>query len=215
VIPTQYGNVPDVAFEEIKQFTAQQQQPGPIPLSTTSFVSNISNPANSSTTISDTISNQTRPGARDLFGNSSNGLTRSRSLAYHSAARPPAAAAASTYINNPAYQTPLFPTNKQTFQTPNRYGVSRFLSNGTSSNNLLSPGSHTSLSTYGSNRSIPIGIPSNIKHRYSTHHHPHHHHHHHTPNGVSNSATATPNNDQQLPRYETTYRSSFIKPLAP
>jgi hypothetical protein len=214
VIPTQYGNVPDVAFEEIKQFTAQQQQAGPIPLSTSSWVSNISNPANSSTTISDTISNQTRPGARDLFGNSSNGLTRSRSLAYHSTARPTAAAAASTYINNPTYQTPSFPTNKQAFQTPTRYGVSRFLSNGTSNNNLLPSGSYTSSPNYHSNRSIPIGIPSNIKHRYTTHHHPIHRHHH-TPNGVSNSATATPNNDQQRPRYETTYRSSFIKPLAP
>lgn len=212
MVPTQYGNVPDVAFEEIKAYTAQQQQSGSIALPTVSFVSGINNPTNSSMTFSDTISNSARPTARDLLGHNSSVLARSRSLASHSTARP-TVAAVSTYGNNSTYQTPLFPTNKPAFQTPTRYGINRALSNSTQHNNALPSGSYTSSPTYNHHRSIPLGVPANIKHRYPTHYHPHSHHH--STNSVNNSAAATPNHDQQRPRYDTTYRTSFIKPLSP
>ncbi|CAF1109701.1 unnamed protein product [Adineta steineri] len=215
MIPTQYGNVPDVAFEEIKQYTTQQQQqqPGSIPIPTSSYASTISNPASGITISNDIASSQTRSVSRDVYANHSSGLTRSRSLAGPPNSRP-SVAAASTYISNPAYQTPMFTTNRQTFLAPTRFGVSRLLNNN-------APAHHNSFSSgstiYASNRHVPLGVPANVKHRF-TPHHPHHHphyHHYHTPSVATNSVTETLNNDQQRSRYDTTYRSSFIKPLAP
>jgi len=212
MIPTQFGNVPDIAFEEIKQLRAlQQQQGGLISLPVSSLVSTNNNPVNSSNTPSETISNQTRSTTRDSSVNQSNGLARSRSLASKTSV-----AAASTYVSNPAYQTPLFATNKQSFFTPTRFGVSRLLTSGIPNNNSIPPAPSTSSTSYASNRSLPISTAPNIKHRHTNnnHHHHHNHNHNHPPTVLVNSATTT-NNDQRRPHYETTYRASFIKPLAP
>ncbi|UJR22745.1 hypothetical protein I4U23_025777 [Adineta vaga] len=218
MIPTQYGNVPDVAFEEIQQYTTQQQKPTEsIPNSTSSFASTMNNPTNSSTASSDLISNQTRSSGRDSYSNRSVGLARSRSLASQSNIRP-SVAAASTYVSNPSYQTPIF-TNRPSFLTPNRSGVGRPLTNNGSNQNSFASAS----TIYTSSRSIPVSVPANVKHRYTNHHQPHHHHHHHyhhqqqhnLPNNTINPMTGTVNNDQQRARYDTTYRSSFIRPLEP
>jgi len=203
VIPTQFGNVPDVAFEEIKQWRAQQQQQNVlIPLPTSSFGSTNNNPVNSSNTTSETISNQVRPTARDLPINHSSALVRSRSLASNTAVRPSIAA--------PSYQTSLFNTNKQSFLTPTRFGVSRLLTGGIPNNNSHAPAPASSSTSYASNRSLPISTSPNIKHRHTNNHH-----HHHPPSVTINSVATTANNDQQRPHYETTYRASFLKPLVP
>ncbi|CAF0929665.1 unnamed protein product [Rotaria sordida] len=230
MIPTQFGNVPDVAYEEIKQLRAQQQQLGTISLSTSSFTSTINNNStNSSNTNIDTNSNQTRPTNRDTSINHSNGVLRSRSL--NSNGRP-TIAPASTYINNSVYQSPLLTTNKQTFLTPARLGIHRSFNNGTAhnnnnnnnnnnhtnnnnhnhttttnnNNNTLPPVPSISSTSYVSNRSLPTAI----KHRHMTNNRNH-------PSTVTiNTAAATTiNNDEQHSTYETTYRSSFFKPLVP
>ncbi|CAF4147548.1 unnamed protein product [Rotaria sp. Silwood2] len=202
LISTQFGNVPDVAYEEIKQLRAQQQF-GSIPLSTTALTPAINNSSNSSNTNIDTISNQTRPTVRDISINHSNGVLRSRSLNSNNR---PTIAPASTYINNSVYQASLLTTNKQTFLTPARFGVHRSLTNGAShNNNILPPGPSTSSSSYISNRSLP----TTIKHRHMNNNRNH-------PSTVTiNTAATTINNDEQRLNYETTYRASFFKPLVP
>jgi len=201
MVPTQFGNIPDVAVEEIKQLRALQQQSGSVPLP----ASTNNNPVN---TPSDTNSIPTRTTSRDLSINQPNGVVRSRSLATNSTVRP-SVAAASTYVSNPAYQTPLFATNKQSFFTPTRFGVSRLLTSGIPNNNSIPPAPSASSTSYASNRSLPISTAPNIKHRHTNHHH------HHPPSVTVNSTATTANNDEQLAHYETTYRASFIKPLVP
>jgi len=215
VIPTQFGNVPDVAFEEIQQLRAQQQQQtGSIPLPTSSFASTNNNPVNSSNITIDTIANQIRPTVRDLSVNNPTGLVRSRSLAPNSTVRP-SVVASSTYLSNPAYQTPLFATNKQSFLAPTRFGVSRLLTNGIPNNNSLPPAPSSSSTSYASHRSLPISTVPNIKHRYTSYNNNRNHHHPASVIVNSGATKTTNNNDQQRPHYETTYRASFIKPLAP
>ncbi|CAF0889701.1 unnamed protein product [Adineta ricciae] len=216
MVPTQYGNVPDVAFEEIQQYEAQhQRQTGSPPVSTSAFASTTSNPINSSVTSSDILSSQSRTNGRDAHPSSTTSVTRSRSLASQSTIRP-SVAAASTYVSNPSYQTPLFTTNRQPFHASTRPAVNRL----TTITNPPNSHSFSSGSTiYSSSRTIPVSIPANVKHRY-TPHHPHHQHHHvhqhhHLPNETTNSITSAASNDQQRARYDTTYRSSFIKPLIP
>ncbi len=207
VIPTQFGNVPDVAFEELKQLRAQQQQQsGSINLSTTSFTSSTNNPVNSS---NDIPANPIRPSARDLTIAHANTLVRSRSLASNSTARP-SIPASSTYPSNPAHQTPLFTTNKQSFLTPTRLGVGRLLTGGIPNNNSHLPTPSSSSNSYTSNRNLPISTSPNIKPRHTNNLN------HHSPTVTINSTTTTTaNNDQKRQTYETTYRASFIKPLAP
>lgn len=205
MIPTQFGNVPDVAFEEIKQFRAQQQQQqtGSIHAPTSSFA-----PTNPSNITSDTNSNQIRPSARDLSLNPANGLVRSRSLAANTGTRP-SVAAASTYLSNPSHQTPIFGTNKHSFMTPNRYGVGRLFTN----NNSHPPAPSSSSTSFATNRSLPVNTSLNIKSRHTNNYS-----RHHPPSVTVNTAAVTAtgtNNDQHRSHYETTYRASFIKPLAP
>ncbi len=216
MIPTQFGNVPDVALEEIKQFRAQQQQQlGSIPLQSLPFASISNNLVNSSNTTSDTIANQIRSTNRDLSINSSNALVRSRSLATNAAPRP-SIVNTSSFVVNPTHQTPLLTTNKQSFFSgPTRFGVSRLLTNGIPNNNLLPPGPSTSSSSYGSNRSLPISTSPNIRPRHIHIHNNNNNNSHHPPSITINSATTTTTNDQQRPHYETTYRTSFLKPLVP
>ena len=215
VVPTQFGNVPDVAFEELKQLRAQQQQQtGLVPVPLTTFAVTNANPVNSSNTSSETLASLIRPSARDSTIAQANTLVRSRSLASNSTARP-SVAASSTYLSNPAHQTPLFATNKQSFLTPTRFGVSRLLTGGipVSNNTTTShpPAPSSSSTSYASTRSLPISTAPNIKQRH-TNNHPHH-----APTVTINAPTTTApaSNDQQRHTYETTYRASFIKPLAP
>ncbi|CAF1259230.1 unnamed protein product [Rotaria sp. Silwood1] len=207
MIPTQFGNVPDVAYEEIKQLRAQQPF-GSIPLSTTSLSSTINNSINSSNTNTDTISNQTRTTVRDTSINHSNAVVRSRSLNSNNR---PTIAPSSTYINNSVYQTPLYTTNKQTFLTPARFGLHRSFTNGASHNNsLLPPAQSTSSTSYVSNRILP----TTIKHRHMNNNNNNNNRNH--PSTVTISAVGTTiNNDEQRSVYETTYRASFFKPLDP
>jgi len=72
MIPTQFGHLPDVAFEDLKQLRVQQQ-PGSVLFSAPSFNPTITNSNNSSTnTTSDTNINQTRPTVRDAPINNAN-----------------------------------------------------------------------------------------------------------------------------------------------
>jgi hypothetical protein len=214
VVSTQFGHVPDVAFEEIRQMRNQQlQQPASLPFFAPTFASNISNPSISSPANNEALyltSNQTRPAARDIPVNNSTGSIRSRSLAANTAIRP-SVAAAPTNVSNPAYQTPLFATNKPAFSTPTRFGISRLNPPPLPTNNALPSGSISSSSSYVNNRNLPISTSPNI--RYRTNYHP-------LPTAVAtvsnpSSTTEMTNNAQQRPHYETTYRASFIKPLIP
>jgi hypothetical protein len=214
VISTQFGHIPDIAFEELKQMRNQQlQQPVSLPFYAPTFVSTTSNPSINSSSNNETLylsSNPTRPTARDIPGNNSTGSLRSRSLANNTTNRS-AIVVASTNVSNPASQTPLFVTNKQTYSTPTRFGMSRVNPPPPPPTN----NSHSSGSiSYINNRNLPISTSPNIRHRVNP-----------QPQSttvtaaVSNpSLTTTPtatNNGQQRTHYETTYRSSFIKPLVP
>lgn len=213
MIPTQFGNVPDVAWEELKQIrTQQQQQIGSIPPPTSSFASANNNHQSASTT--DVIPSPARPTARDATIAQANNLVRSRSLAANSTARPSVA----THVSNPAQQTLLFTTNKPSFLTPTRFGVGRLTTNNLSINNSHASGPSSSSTSYASNRSLPVNTSSPLKNRYSN---VHNHHTHYPPTVTINApattttSTAATNNDQQRSVYETTYRASFFKPLAP
>ena len=203
VIPTQFGHIPDIAFEEIKQIRAQQsppQQPGPLPYSTPTFggPSPASNsPAQAPASLAEPLSNANRTTSRDLSINHLNGIVRSRSLAANSTARP-AVAPVSSNANGSAYQTSLFPSNKSTYLPPTRFGLNRLMSTG-AANAVNPPLPTSSAMSYASNRSLPISTQPNIKPRPGNHHQP----------------STSINPDPQRPHYETTYRSSFIKPLAP
>jgi len=216
VIPTQFGHVPDVAFEEIKQMRyQQQQQPVSLPFFAPTFVSTTSSPSINTPSNNETLflsSNQARPTARDVSVNNSTGTSRSRSLVNNQANRS-SIAAASTNVSNPAYQTPLFTTNKQTFLTPTRFGIGRL--NPPTTNNSNPSGPSSSSTSYISNRNLPISTSPNIKHRTNPHQQQST-----AAAGLSNpsslaATTTTANNGQQRSHYETTYRSSFIKPLVP
>jgi protein-tyrosine phosphatase len=216
MIPTQFGNVPDVAFEELKQLRAQQQQQtGSILLPPASFTVTNNNPVNSSNISSDTLTNPIRPSARDLTIAHANSLVRSRSLASNSTARP-SVAASSTNPTNPAHPTSLFPSSKQSFLTPTRFGVGRLLTGGIPNNNSHPSAPSSSSTSYTSNRNLPISTSPNIKNRNTNNLN---NHSHHSPtvtiNSPATTATTAANNDQQRHTYETTYRASFIKPLAP
>jgi hypothetical protein len=213
VIPTQFGHVPDVAFEEIKQMRyQQQQQPVSLPFFAPTFVSTTSSPSINTPSNNETLflsSNQARPTARDVSINNSIGTSRSRSLVNNQTNRS-SIAAASTNVSNPAYQTPLFTTNKQTFLTPTRFGIGRL-----NPNNSNPSGPSSSSTSYVSSRNLPISTSPNIKHRTNPHQQQST-----AAAGLSNpsslaATTTTANNGQQRSHYETTYRSSFIKPLVP
>jgi hypothetical protein len=210
VIPTQFGHVPDVAFEEIRQIRNQQQQeqpPASLPFYAPTFVSTTTN----NTTANNNNLYQSRSTTRELPANNSSGTVRARSLAPNTATRQ-SVVAASTNVSNPAYQTPLFATNKQTYLTPTRFGISR-LNPGPSTQNIVPPGPSSSSNSYASNRSLPISTSPNIKHRTNQ---PHHYHNQQqaTVSAALSNPSAT-SNGQQRSHYETTYRSSFIKPLVP
>jgi len=187
MIPTQFGHIPDLAFEEIKQLRAQQaqiQQPGSLPFSSPVF-GTAAAAAPSATPPEST----TRPNARDLSINHLNGIVRSRSLASNSTSRP-SVAPLSTNGNHS-----IFPSTKT---TTNRFGLNRVMT-GTGGANPSGPSS--SSMSYASHRSLPISTAPNIKPRPG----------HHPPQHAASTVTTNP----QRPHYETTYRSSFIKPLAP
>jgi hypothetical protein len=207
VIPTQFGHVPDIAFEEIKQmrYQQQQQQPASLPFFAPTFVTTSSSPSINIPSNNDTLflsSNQVRATARDVSQNNSPG-TRSRSLANNTTNRS-STVTASTNISNPVYQTPLFVTNKQTFITPTRFGIERL-------NNSLPSGSSSSSSTYVNNRNLPISTTPNIRYRSN----PHQQQSTVVTALTNPTSSITKDNDQQRSHYETTYRSSFIKPLVP
>ncbi|CAF3975595.1 unnamed protein product [Rotaria sordida] len=211
VIPTQFGHVPDVAFEEIKQLrNQQQQQPASLPFLAPTFASTLTNPSINSPTTDDTLflsSNQTRPTARDISITNSTGTTRSRSLAPNTINRP-SIISTSTNINNSIYQTPLPTTNKQLYSTSTRYGINRLNPSITTINNSIPLGSNSSQNLYTNTRGLPISTSPNIKQRNN-------HSHQSTTMTATLSNPSTINNEQQRSHYETTYRSSFIKPLVP
>jgi len=186
-----------------------QHQPVSLPFYAPTFVTTATNPSINSSSNNDTLflsSNQTRPTARDVPVNNSTGTSRSRSLANNTTNRP-SVVASSTNVSNPTYQSPIFSTNKQTYLTPTRFGISRLNPPSQPTNNSLPSGSNS----YVSNRNLPISTSPNIKHRTN-----HHQQQTTVPAAVSNSSsTAATNNGQQRSHYETTYRSSFIKPLVP
>lgn len=224
MIPTQFGHIPDVAFEEIRQMRNQpppppiQQQPVSLPFYAPTFVSTTTNPSINSPSNNDSLflsSNQARPTARDVPINNFASTIRSRSLANNTANRL-SIVAASTNVSNPAYQTPLFVTNKPSFSTPTRFGIGRLNpppvvpTTTIISNNSLPIVPSSSSASYVNNRNLPISTSPNI--RYRSNPHPQQST---VANGLSNPTATTINNGQPRSHYETTYRSSFIKPLVP
>ena len=193
MIPTQFGHIPDLAFEEIKQLRAQQAQlaqQSSLPFSTASLgLSPTLNVNNSN----DLANNLTRTAARDLSITHLNGVVRSRSLASNSTR--PQIGSFGNGANSTVYSTGLFSNHKPANSSSNRYGIMRSGTGTINNNNPPAPAS-SSLS-YASNRSVPV--------HSSTHARPR----------PANRSSATVNHDPQRPHYETTYRSSFIKPLAP
>lgn len=218
MIPTQFGSVPDIAYEEIKQLRAQQPQLGTMPLSTVSLTSTNNNTTNSNNANSDTSTNQTRTTVREISLNNSNSVARSRSLASTINSRP-SVAAASTYINNSIYQTPLFNNHKQAY-TGTRFGVNRSYThsgshnnhnnhNHNNNNNPLPPGPSTSSASHASNRSLMINGGTHGKHRHTNNHR------HHPSTVTVNAAATTVHAAEKRSNFETTYRASFFKPLIP
>lgn len=197
MVPTQFGHIPDLAFEEIKQIRAQQAQlaqSSGMGFSVTPAL-NVS-PANiNSTTPSENAPtvNPLRSTGRDLSLNHMNGVIRSRSLASNSTR--PQIGSLQNGANPSIFSNSLFSMQKPSTlnQSNNRYGVSRVNAAALNSNPAAPA---TSSLSFASNRSLPISTSPNIKPRPA----------HHPP--ASNA-------DQTRPHYETTYRSSFIKPLAP
>lgn len=221
MIPTQFGLVPDVAFDEIKQIRNQQppppppqpqQQPASLPFFAPTFVSTLTSPSINNPTTNDTLflsSNQTRPTARDANINNSNN-TRSRSLAPATINRP-TVVTVSTSNNNSINQPPIFTTNKQTFSMPTRYGVTRLNPAAAATNGSVPPGPSSSQNSFISTRGVQVTTSPNIKRTSNA-----------PPPTVitatlSNAPapTTTTTNNEQRSHYETTYRASFIKPLVP
>ena len=213
MITTQFGTVPDVAFEEIKQMR-NQQQPVSLPFSAPTFVSTTSSPSINTPSSNDSLflsSNQARPTVREIPGNNPTGTLRSRSLATNTANRPSVAAVLNN-TSNPAYQTPIFTTNKQTSSIPTRYGIGRIEPPPLITNSALSLGPSSSSISYFSNRNLPISTSPNIRYRANPQQST-------VAGALSNpsslTATTAANNGQNHGHYETTYRSSFAKPLIP
>ncbi|CAF0816017.1 unnamed protein product [Adineta ricciae] len=221
MISTQFGQIPDVAYEEIKQLydedqQRQQPQPTSLPFYAPTFATS-NNGATRSPAIS-TISsnnsninfpsNQTRSSPRDLPVNNSPAAARSRSLASNAANRS-AVIAASTNISNPEYQTPLFETNRFTNASPTRYNpTSRSNPSPLTINNSSPSRSNVSSISYAGNRNLPISTSPNVRSRMV-----HHQQSLNVPSADRNTSLMIRNNGQQRSNYETTYRSSFIKPL--
>jgi hypothetical protein len=208
VISTQFGHIPDIAYEEIKRMHDEQQaqppQPASLPFFAPSFVSNTRSPSINASSNNNTLflsSNQTRPIDRDLSPNNSISVARTRSFASNAPHRT-SVVAASTNVSNPVYQTPLFATNKQTASNPPRVGTNR---------SSPPPGPNSSSSSYAMNRSLPISTSPNVRHRTNRQQQA-------QPtvaNALSNPSLTIGNNGQPRSNYETTYRASFIKPIIP
>lgn len=211
VISTQFGHIPDVALEEIKQM--RQQMPMSLPFSPPTFVSAPSNPSYSSYSQNDPSSNQARPTARDMSISNSYGTVRSRSLAPNPAIRP-SVVAASTHVSNPAYQTPLFTsTNKPVYSNPTRFDLRRLNPAAAAVAPPLPPPAPVGSSlSFASSRSLPAQKSSNLK--PATNYYPV------LARQQQGAVTARESNSaahsgHQRSQYETTYRASFIKPLVP
>lgn len=222
MISSQFGTVPDVALEEIKQLrNQQQQQPVSLPFYAPTFAPTISSPSITSPSSNDSLflsSNQTRPTVRDVPSNNSTGTIRSRSLAVNANNRSSVVAAPNSNNNNnnnPAYQTPIFATNKQAFSTPTRFVVGQINPPPLStSNNNLSSGSNSSSTSYYNHRNLPISTSPNIRPRANPYQQQ-------QPSSVAtalsnpSSTTNAGTNGPTRGHYETTYRSSFAKSLIP
>lgn len=218
MIPTQFGHVPDVAFEEIKQSRNQplQPQPASLPFFAPTFASTVNNPSINSPTTNDTLfvsSSQARPTARDIPVNNNTGTIRSRSLASNAVSRP-TVVPVSVNSSNSVYQQPVGTTTKPAFSTPTRYGIGRLnpsVSVATVNNPVIS-GTNSSQNSFASTRSLPVNS-SNAKPNNN-----------HYPQPITVRATLSNSSSPPAPlandghhstHYETTYRSSFIRPLVP
>ncbi|CAF1059906.1 unnamed protein product [Adineta steineri] len=218
MVSTQFGYIPDVAYEEIKKMYDEDEQrqqnppqPASLPFFAPSFTSNTRTPSINAPSSNNSLylsSNHTRPIVRDPPPSNAINTIRSRSLAANAANRA-SVVAASTNVSNPAYQTPLFATNKQTFTSPTRYG-SNPSPPPAPVNNSFPLGPTSSTVSYANSRSLPISTSPNVRVR-TNYHQP-----------QANNASNIPNpslmiksSDQQRSNYETTYRASFIKPLIP
>ena len=221
MISSQFGTVPDVALEEIKQLrNQQQQQPVSLPFYAPTFAPTTSSPSITTPSSNDSLflsSNQTRPTVRDVPSMNSTGTVRSRSLAANTNNRPAINPAPNSNNTNPAYQTPIFATNKQAFPTPTRFLVGPINPPPLStSNNNLSSGPISSSTSYYNHRNLPISTSPNIRPRAN----PYQQQQQQQPSvatALSNplSTTNTANNGPPRGHYETTYRSSFAKSLIP
>lgn len=210
VIPTQYGQVPDVALEELRQIRQQQiPQATPSPVSLQFSAPTFSPVSNSNSNALESNNFYSRPTGREINVNNSMGAIRSRSLAPNPVVRQ-SVVAASTNVSNPTYQTPIFATNKQTYLNPTRFDIRRL--NPTAAAPPLVPAAPpapaSSSMSHSSNRSVPTKNKSKIET---------------VPSGSQAAPlTARMSNPPSYagstsprPQYETTYRASFIKPIVP
>ena len=212
VIKTQFGHLPDVALEELKQTRQQPYQPASLPFSPPSFVTPISSTASSAYANHDTLfvpSNQTRASVYDSTASNPTGSVRSRSLASNATARSSIVPPSYANPNPSAYQSSSLASSKPSFLTPTRFDVSR-LNPGLSVTNTLPASSSSSSMSYMNNRSFPISTSPNLKYRSAYAQQP--------PSGSAGPGALTNSSaysGQQRSPYETTYRASFIKPLIP
>lgn len=210
MVPTQFGQVPDVALEELKQLRQQQTQMPPAPPAPLSFsVPSFSPLTNSNSNSNDSNAFVARSTARDLSLNGSNppGTVRSRSLAPNPPVRP-SVLAASTNVSNPSYQTPIFAMNKQTSLNPTRFDIRRLnplTASPPAPEPVPPPAPASSSMSLASSRSVPnskafpappLAPPAPLISRSS--------------NAPAPAGSASPRS-----QYETTYRASFIKPIVP
>ena len=215
MIKTQFGHLPDVAVEELKQTRQQPYQPASLPFSPPSFVTPLSTSSSAASSAygnHDTLfvpSQQTRASVYDSNVSNPAGSVRSRSLASNATARSSIVPPSYASSNYSAYQTPSPASNKPSYLTPTRFDVSR-LNPGLSLTNTLPASSSSSSMSHMNNRSFPISTSPNVKHRSSyTPHQP-------SPSAATSALTnSSAYNGQQRSPYETTYRASFIKPLIP
>ncbi|UJR26283.1 hypothetical protein I4U23_007621 [Adineta vaga] len=217
MISTQFGHIPDVAYEEIKQLynedqQRQQPQPASLPFYAPTFASSNTRSPSINTVSNNNnsylSSNQARSSPREMPGTNGSSTVRSRSLAPNLTNRS-SVLAASTNISNPVYQTPLFETNKVTYSSSTRQNTTnRSNPSPLTINNSSPSGSNVSSISYAGNRNLPISTSPNVRSRMT-----YHQQQQQPSTNPANTSLMIGNNDQRRSNYETTYRASFIKPL--
>lgn len=212
VVTTQYGLVPDIAFDEMKQIRQPVSIPLPVslPFAPPTFQSitpptiNFNQPFPEQPSL---LSNPARGTIRDTTISGTNVTARSRSLAPNPLLRSTFEPTAIN-LNNPTSRIPVLPQAKQSHLNPTKFDIRRLNPGITAPLPMPTapaPPANSSMS-YASSRSLPVNSSSQIKPIDDL-----------SPRGQPNLLSPRQSNypSRQNPQYETTYRASFIKPLVP